>query len=280
MRHLDSGEGEIAMMNKQRALRKFLTVEVIILIITVVVGLIAIPYSILREGLSSTEQAVLAVLVLLATAQLANNYLTMKQEEKTDAHYKAQQDIAQIIKSFSVGVLKPRADVIPLEKFTERAQEILIIARTASTVAAQINFFHKQLERGCRLRFVVISPDACQHSDIEPVMPRPLTGNEAVDIFRAQLTSALSHIRYLKKLSEETAGKVEVRLINYASNLSFVVVDNDKRHGKIIVELTPYKCEELERPHVLLASDDPNTHWYSFFRDICDEIWDNATPIE
>ena len=258
--------------------REFLSINNIILIITLLVGLITLAASIFVPGLSLVEQALLAVLLGLAGAQLSSNYATIKQEEKWDTHNRLQQEMAQAIRDFPAGILKPRSDIVPIDKFTESAEDILIVARTGSKVTSNINFFCKQLESGCRLRFVVLNPEACQENYLESVSPKPLMGKEALDVFKAELTAALANIRYLTTLAEKTKGKVELRLISYVSNLSFIVVDESNGRGKVLLEMTPYKCEELERPHIELASDDPNPRRYKFFRSICEEIWKNAAP--
>lgn len=267
------------MANKQDAWRKFFNVEVIVLIITFVTGLIALPVSIFVQGLSLVDQAILAVLVGLAGAQLADNYSSIKQGDRIEAQEKVQREIAQVIKDFPMGQLKPRAFMVPLEKYTEGAKRIMIIARTASKVSAQVNFFHRQLERGCDIRFLVISPKACQQNYLEAVTPVSLVGKEAIEVFKAELTSTLANVRYLTSLSTNTKGKVEVKLVNYVSNLSFVVVDNDWEREKMIVEFMPYRGDELERPFIELASDDPDPRWYHYFRNICERIWEKATPM-
>lgn len=268
------------MEKMQSTWKRFLTPANIILLITAVVGLIAIPFRTFVHGISIIDQAVLAILTLLAGAQLASSYSAMKQEEKWDAHQRTQQEIAQVLKDFPSGSLRRRADIIPLEEFAERAKGVLIIARTASKVAGRFNFFRMQLERGCRLRFVVTNPEAFRLNDIEAVTPMPLTGEQALEIFTAELKVTLQNIRHVRELSKATPGKVEVRLTNYISNLSFVAVDEGGGRGKIIVELMPYKCLELDRPHIELTSRDPNTYWYDLFRTTCEEIWEHATPIE
>ena len=267
------------MANKQETWRKFLTVEVIVLIITFVTGLIALPVSIFVQGLSLVDQAILAVLVGLAGAQLADNYSSIKQGDRIEAQDKVQREIAQVIKNFPMGQLKARAYMVPLERYTEGAKRIMIIARTASKISAQVNFFRRQLGRECKIRFVVLSPKACQQNNLEAVTPMPLVGEEAINVFNAELTYTLANVRYLTSLSTNTKGEVIVRLVNYVSNLSFVVVDDDDGREKMIVELMPYKGDELERPFIELASDDPDPRWYHYFRDICERIWENAIPI-
>lgn len=267
------------MDNRQDAWKKFLTPSNVILIITLVVGLIAIPIRYFTQGVSIIEQAVLAVVTLLAGAQLASNYSTIKQEDKWETHQRTQLEIAEIIKNFPSGHLKRRSNILPLEEFAESAKGILIIARTASKVAGRFNFFQKQLERGCRLRFVVTNPKAFRQNDIETVTPKPLTGAQALEIFNAELKVTLQNIQHVQTLSENTPGKVEVRLVNYISNVSFVAVDEGNGRGKIIMELMPYKCHELERPHIELTTHDPNTNWYELFLTTCEDIWKNASPI-
>lgn len=267
------------MENKQGTWKRFLTPSNIILIITLVVGLIAIPVRTFVQGASVIEQAVLAAVTLLAGAQLASSYSAMKQEEKWDAHYKAQQELAQVLKDFPSGLLKRRRDIVPLDKFTESARGILIIARTASKVAGLSHLFQNHLECGCRLRFVITDSAAFHRNDIEAVTPMPLTGEQAIKVFTAELTATMANIQYLQQLSETTSGKVEVRLINYISNLSLIMVDEGEGRGRIVVELMPYKCQELDRPHIELTSNDATTHWYDLFRNTCEEVWKHATPI-
>lgn len=267
------------MESRQDAWRKFLTPSNIILVITLVVGLIAIPVRTFGQGASIIEQAVLAIVTLLAGAQLASSYSAIKQEANWETHQKIQQEIADIIKNFPSGHLKRRNDIMSLEEFARSAKGILIIARTASKVAGRFKFFRKQLEHGCRLRFVVTNPDAFSQNDIEAVTPMPLTGAQALEIFAAELKVTLQNIQHVRNLSEDTPGKVEIRLVKYISNMSFVAVDEGNGRGSIIMELMPYKCQELDRPHIELTSRDPNTYWYELAMATCEEIWDQATPM-
>lgn len=278
------------MKNRQGTWRKFFTPANIILIITLVVGLIAIPVSMFAQGVSIIEQAVLAVVTVLTGAQLTNSYSSMKQDEKwgeqhisqqekLDEYHRTQQEIWQVIKDFPSGQIKSRRDIVPLEKFTENAEGVLIIARTASKVAGLSNFFQKQLERGCRVRFVITNPEAYHQNDIEAVTPMPLTGESALSVFAATVKATLNNIQSLQKFSENTRGKVEVRLVNYISNLSFVAVDEENGRGKILVELMPYKCPEQDRPHIELASHDRNQYWYNWFKETCEETWNKATSM-
>lgn len=179
-------------------------------------------------------------------------------------------------KVIAQGFLKRRKDIVPLEKFIENAEGILIIARTASKVA-RIDLFKKQLENGCRVRFVITHPEAYTRNDIEAVMPMPLADQQALAVFSVELSQTLANIQYLQKLSENMAGKVEARLVNYISNLSFVMVDEGGGRGRIITELMPYKCPMDDRPYIELTSQDPN--WYDLFRNTCEEIWKHAAPI-
>jgi hypothetical protein len=266
--------------NRQDAWRKFITPSNIILAITLVVGLIAIPVRTFVQGTSIIEQAVLAVVTLLAGAQLASGYSAIKQEEKWEAHQKTQQEIAHVVQNFPSGRIKRRIDIMPLEEFAEGAKGILIIARTASKVAGRFKFFRKQLEHGCRLRFVVTSPEAFGQNDIEAVTPIPLTGAQALENFTAELMVTLQNIQHVRNLSENTSGKVDVRLVKYISNVSFVAVDEGDGRGKLIMELMPYKCQELDRPHLELTSRDPNTYWYDLIMTTCEEIWEHAIPMK
>ena len=264
---------------KQGTWRKFLTPANILAIITVIIGLIAIPVRTFAQNTPLIDQAVLAIVTLLAGTQLASNYAAIKQEEKWDAHQLVQQDIAQIIKEFPSGSLKRRGKIVPLEDFASKAKGIIIIARTASKIAGRFDFFRDQLEQGCRIRFVVTNPEAFRQNDIEAVTPMPSTGEQALEFFTAELKNTLINIDKLQSLLKGTPGKVEVRLVNYISNMSFVSVDEGNNRGKIIVELMPYKVSEQARPHIELSSRDPNTDWYDLFKRTSEEIWRNATPL-
>ena len=200
---------------KQGTWRKFLTPANILAIITVIIGLIAIPVRTFAQNTPIVDQAVLAIVTLLAGTQLASNYAAIKQEEKWDAHQLVQQEIAQSIKEFPSGSLKRRGKIVPLEDFASKAKGILIIARTASKIAGRFDFFRDQLEQGCRIRFVVTNPEAFRQNDIEAVTPKPLTGEEALENFSNELNVTLHNIRYVQELSRDTTGKVELRLVNY-----------------------------------------------------------------
>lgn len=266
------------MDSKQRMWRKFLTPGNILSIITVAIGLVAIPVRTFAQSTPIIDQAVLAIVTLLASTQLASNYAAIKQEEKLDAIHRIQQDMAQILEKFPSRGLKRRENIVPLDEFASRAKGILIIARTANKITGSFDFFRDQLNQGCSIRFVVTNPEAFRQNDIEAVTPKPSTGEKALEFFTAELRNTLNNIRQLQLISKDTSGRVEVRLVNYISNMSYVSVDEGNNRGKMIVELMPYKVSEKARPHIELSSRDPDPYWYDLFKRISEEIWENATP--
>ncbi len=172
---------------------------------------------------------------------------------------------------------KRRREITRLEEFTQGAEGILIIARTASRVAGQTDLFKEHLERGCRVRFVITSPEAYHKNVVEAVMPMPLTSDKAMAAFSGEIAATQANIQHLQKVTANMRGSISARSVNYMSNLSFIMVDQGNGRGRIIAELMPYKCPLDERPYIELSSDDPS--WYDLFRDTCEEIWAHATPL-
>ncbi len=266
------------MGERQKTWRRFVTPQVILLALAILVGLIVLLASMFAGLFSPLEQAVIAIISGLAGAQLANNYSAIKQETRLELHERTQQEILHALRNFPVGLLTPREALMPLPEYAESATAILIVGRTLGKISAHTNFLRDQLERGCRLRFVMMNPDAFGRNDLEPVMPNSLGLSEALDLYKAELTFALANFQRLYGLSRQTIGTVEIRLVDYVSNLSFVVVDDEEGLGKIVVDLMPYKIDEWSRPCFEVRASDPNPGWYDLFRGVCETIWERARP--
>jgi len=81
------------MGERQKTWRRFVTPQVILLALTILVGLIVLLASMLAGLFSPLEQAVIAIISGLAGAQLANNYSAIKQETRLELHERTQQEI-------------------------------------------------------------------------------------------------------------------------------------------------------------------------------------------
>lgn len=267
------------MSSKKKIWKEFLIIETIFLFLSVVVCLLALIPEIFGERIIAIDSAILLVLGGLALAQLGNSYNTIKKvRPQMDSIKKTQKDIETVLKKFPLGMMHQRKDLAFLDAYIKDAKEVCIIGRTLSKFTAQVNAINRLLEDGCTIKLVLMDSRACEKNDLEVVIPEPNT-KEAKDLFKTELQFSLGNIRNLNKLTAELPGNIEVKLTNYVSNISYMVIETKDGMKKILVEFMPYQCDELLRPNIEVTSSDPDSYFYKFFSDITEKIWLNAkTP--
>ena len=137
----------------------------------------------------------------------------------------------------------------------QQAQDILMIGQNLNLVLRQNSFFVKKLQENTK-----ISP---QHT-------------------KNDFDSSLGTIRELREaLPDGKKSLVELRTIDYVPTLCFQLLDSDKCHGTILVELTPNRIDAQNRPHFLLHRDKKaHSYWYQRFLENCNKMYENAKTWE
>ena len=250
------------------------TPENVLLIMTLCVALVLVVVQLWESGFSF-EAGVLLILSGLTFAQLTHNFAVVRLE-------KNQMENTQLLKDYVTGVLKPRKDIPPLEDYVSNAQSVLIIGRTLKWVSGQLTALSKLLDDECTLQFVYVAPDSADSHNLTPVMPGLRDSSETqAKHFRGELDRTLECIKELFLTAQDSGkGKVHLHEVDYISNISIVYVKNKRDEGRIIVELMPYRCEPMERPHFQLSELDPDPNWYQLFKRTCERIYRDSTPVD
>jgi len=211
---------------------------------------------------------ILTILGLLATSELVERFRRLRRiETLARATFDA---VKQISTPGEAKILKDRVAFEPLEKYAAEAKDIFAAGRSLVTLAGSRELLKERIERGCNLRFVVVDPNSPANQGMQTSL------DTSVEALIADIMSALRHFQYLKSLpTVPGGGTIEVRLSDCIPTLSLLMIDGAQRHGKITVELLPYKCYTRARPHFeLTAERDP--HWYNVFRETCEKLWEES----
>jgi len=149
---------------------------------------------------------------------------------------------------------------------------MLFIGRSLAIVLRYTEFLKQRLRDGARIRLVIVNPD--NDAVVKALTPLLETSRNG---FIADVRSSMGLV---KRIAEAAPGneQLQLRYIEYVPTLSFAMIDGGLPTGQIVVELVPYQVGPTSRPHFLLTAKDTPV-WYSFFHDICERIWQDATPF-
>jgi hypothetical protein len=151
-----------------------------------------------------------------------------------------------------------------------RARFIGLAGITLSrTVREYQDVFESRLAAGAELRFVVI--DAASTAPQQAVLRSK--GGVGASFYADLLRPTVARICLLADLAQ-ASGKVELGLLPYAPSFGLFVIDPDKPHGRIIVEIYQHKSLALNPTFELSAQRDDR--WYKFFREQFDLLWESC----
>jgi hypothetical protein len=214
--------------------------------------------------LSLAEDIIIALLGFLAADALI---------ERLGLLEKVESRLGSLIQRFGAQdapFLQSRKDLARFPETAQDAKDIFIIACSASGILTEhTQFFIDRVKQGARIRLAVVNPDEnavveiVGRSDIMPVQTQI-----------ADMRTAAGVIEHIGTHIPNTH-LFEVRVFDYVPTLSFVMIDGDLPTGRISAELYLYQIDPWRRPHFLVTAKD-HPDWYSYFRDICEAIWQNA----
>ncbi len=148
-----------------------------------------------------------------------------------------------------------------------RAKFIGLAGITLSrTVREYQDVFENRLAAGAGLRFIVI--DAASTAPRQAVLRSK--GGVQDSFYTDLLRPTIARICFLTDLAQ-APGKVELGLLPYAPSFGLFVIDPDKPHGRIIVEIYQHKSLALNPTFELSAQRDDR--WYKFFREQFNLLW-------
>jgi len=229
--------------------------------LTLVVALVLLLLDVF--GVVSTEAlaaGTLATLALLAFSVLQNR--------------EQMQNLSEIAEQAISG--RPSADSFfwerqrRLDEYFEKADFIGAVGMTLSTTIAEYEqVFKERLALGAHVRIMTIDPSS----------PAPQQAiDRSADIVGTTFFTDLLRptIDRLCSLADttNTSAVLELGLLSFIPSFGLILVDPDKPHGRIIVEIYQHKSAGLHPTFELTPRRDKQ--WYRFFRNQFDLLWESC----
>lgn len=165
-------------------------------------------------------------------------------------------------------VLRDRSKLNRMEELAAGATEIWAAGISlVSIIRPYDNFYLQKLRDGCNLRFLLLNPNS---KAAEVWNKKQQTPTAKRDI-KSSLQALDGLIQY-----KTLKGKCEVRLTQAFLPFSLVIVNGQKEHGKMTVEMLAYKKNLHDRPHLQLTKRD-HEKWFRFFYDQFEILWQDSS---
>jgi hypothetical protein len=160
----------------------------------------------------------------------------------------------------------------PLDDELRAADDIGLVGVTLSrTVRELAGTLERRLRAGATLRVVVIDPDSAAPLD---AVARTL-GITSPDLYRPRIAATIEILNHLASRSGG-AGRIEVRLLPFVPAFGMYLIDPREWDGRVFVEL--YQHRSLEPNPCFALRSERDRHWYTFFVNQFDVLWDSARP--
>ncbi|MEJ3748004.1 hypothetical protein WEI85_32525 [Actinomycetes bacterium KLBMP 9797] len=160
-----------------------------------------------------------------------------------------------------------------LDEDLRAATDIRLVGVTLSrTVRDMVGPLDRRLRAGAVVRVIVIDPDSAAPLE---AFARTL-GVTSPDFYRPRVDSTIEILSALALLPG-TAGRIEVRLLPFVPTFGMYLVDPGTADGRIYVELYQHRSLEPNPCFGLRAERDG--HWYGFFVNQFDTLWESARPV-
>jgi len=212
------------------------------------------------------EQVIVGLLALLAIDAFAERIGILRRIE------------VLVSEANSVPALWPRTEIPRPDRFAKNASTIDVLAVSAVSIVTQFRgFYRERLEHGCRIRVLILDPD----SEAAVIHARQALVEQLAqpeEVLRMHVRSTIAALVPLLKSERSHSGSIELRLSPIFAPFSLVGVDLEKDSGAIVVEFHTYRTDIDTRPHVVLDRQRQG-HWFGFFRDQFEIVWNDSRPI-
>lgn len=129
------------------------------------------------------------------------------------------------------------------------------------------------LDKGGQLRILLHDP---QDPHIRTLRDQIDSKQDAAANLDLDLQVALSILRKLE--STDFRGKFEYRLTTFAPGFSMVVIDPDKRDGRLIVEFLGFRNEHIsDRMHIEIQRQQ-SQYWFDYWVGQYENLWTGTDP--
>jgi len=162
-----------------------------------------------------------------------------------------------------------------LDTYSKGAEEILIAGTTLNPLATEFKeFLEEQVRNGTRIKLLLIDPEEIgPDSDLmRKIAEHQGPERSANDIFQ-EITASLTAFRELREKGDK---QVEIKAIRGLPTDTVTMINPGRAHGKIRVELRPYKMRQELRPGFELTSEH---RLYDLLYQQYMRLWDEAKEI-
>lgn len=149
-----------------------------------------------------------------------------------------------------------------------QANDIYVVGMILSrTVRDHMAAFGDRLAAGANLRFIILD---WKNETLMSVMPYRSYGSRPEEWWRDRIRQTEGHIEDIPN-SDDVSGALRIGYLPYFPSFGMWLIDPDKPHGKIHVEIYHHKTPEMNPKFYLRATED--SYWYDLFRRQFDLLW-------
>jgi hypothetical protein len=181
------------------------------------------------------------------------------------------EQISNRVASSRDSFLKGRSQLSPLSERGKDRSEIIIAGVSLFSIVAEIDYFEQKLRAGCKLRFLLLSPNS---EAIQAWNSLNKTQN-----VQDEIKSNLKILEALLELQDTSTGCCEIRISNIFLPFGLAAFDPDSSSGVMNVEMYAYKRYLGERPHFTISKA-KDSKWFDYFKNQYEQLWADSTKWE
>ncbi|MBN1450110.1 MAG: hypothetical protein JW963_03770 [Anaerolineales bacterium] len=148
------------------------------------------------------------------------------------------------------------------------ADDIYVVGMILNrAVRNNLTIFGNRTAVGANIRFVLLDPD---DESLMKIMPFRSYGTKSSEWWRNRIKQTVGHIEDIPNI-DKPKGSIKIGFLPYFPSFGMWLIDPDKPHGRIVVEIYHHRTAEPNPTFLLKASDD--SYWYNFFKSQFDLLW-------
>jgi len=153
----------------------------------------------------------------------------------------------------------------------EHATDIYVVGMILNrTVRDNLAIFGDRVATGANLKFIVVDSE---NDALMKIMPFRSYGTKPSAWWQNRIQQTMGHIEDIPN-AEKPLGTLAVGHLPYFPSFGMWLIDPDKPHGQIIVEIYHHRTADPNPTFSLRATDD--SYWYGFFRKQFDLLWQSC----
>lgn len=222
------------------------------------------------DDITNLMSWMLAVLGLLAFSTVWERHRQLRNIEQVslETHEIVKKRLSGQV--FALDFFLPEGQKVSADEL-RNADDIYVVGMVLSrTTREYLALFGDRVKEGANLKFVLLDHE---HPELMTIMPGRSYGTQPSDWWRDRIKQSVKHIEDIPN-SPNPPGSIEVGLLPYFPSFGMWLIDPDKAHGKIIVEMYHHRTPERQPTFTLRADED--TYWYNMFRQQFDLLWESC----